>query len=79
MRLRQGNPDLTDLSDKNRPTKLAEKFSQTYDDEWSYALEELQKLFQQSGDRAEEKAISCLLEILMVYSSSTLYVLRLIQ
>ena len=76
MRLRQGNPDLTDLSDKNRPTKLAEKYSQTYDDEWSYALEELQKLFQQSGDRAEEKAISCLLEILMVYSSSTLNVLR---
>ena len=35
------NPDITDLSDKNRPTKLGEVFSELYDNEWANAFEEL--------------------------------------
>lgn len=39
--LTQGNPNITDLSDGNRPTKLGERFSQVYDDQWSEAFEAL--------------------------------------
>lgn len=37
------NPDLADLSDPYRPTRLAECFTQLYDDEWTLAYEELQR------------------------------------
>ncbi|XP_053400850.1 uncharacterized protein LOC123557240 [Mercenaria mercenaria] len=38
-----GNPDIADLSDPFRPTNLAEKFHQLYDDEWTPAFEFLDK------------------------------------
>ena len=57
-----------DLNDKNRPTKLSERYTLLYDDKWTNAFEELQEIFQQTSERADEKAISCLLEILMVNS-----------
>ncbi|XP_052794069.1 uncharacterized protein LOC128227498 isoform X2 [Mya arenaria] len=41
-KLSEGNPDITDLSDPYRPTILAQKFSQIYDDEWTAAFEDLQ-------------------------------------
>ncbi|KAH3833561.1 uncharacterized protein LOC127879079 isoform X2 [Dreissena polymorpha] len=34
------NPDITDLSDPNRPTKIAERWSELYDNEWTDAFEE---------------------------------------
>lgn len=37
------NPDLTDLSDPYRPTKLVELFKQVYDDDWSHAFEDLER------------------------------------
>jgi len=37
------NPNITDLSDKNRPTKLGEMFNELYDNEWSNAFEGLLK------------------------------------
>lgn len=40
-KLTSNNPDIADLSDDNRPTKLAEKFGQLYDDAWTDSLEEL--------------------------------------
>ncbi|XP_069131552.1 uncharacterized protein [Argopecten irradians] len=40
-KLVHGNPAITDLSDTNRPTKLSEKYSELYDNEWTDALEEL--------------------------------------
>lgn len=34
-----GNPNMADLSDKNRPTKIGEKFGLLFDEEWSEAFE----------------------------------------
>lgn len=59
-RLRKDNPNLTDLSDANRPTKLAEKHSELYDNEWTDAFEELQK----KCHLADREAVKCLLEIM---------------
>ncbi|XP_061170066.1 uncharacterized protein LOC133179296 [Saccostrea echinata] len=39
--LTEGNAAFTDLSDKNRPTKIGEKFGLIYDDEWSEVFDEL--------------------------------------
>ncbi|XP_062577369.1 uncharacterized protein LOC134239218 [Saccostrea cucullata] len=39
--LMYNNPSIADLSDKNRPTKLGERFGQLYDNEWSEAYETL--------------------------------------
>ena len=38
-----GNPHIADLSDQNRPTKLADKWSSIYTDEWVDAYDELNK------------------------------------
>lgn len=37
--LKYGNPEITDLSYENRPTKLGENFKQLYEDEWTDAFE----------------------------------------
>lgn len=39
--LMHNNPNIADLSDKNRPTKLGERFEQLFDNEWSEAHETL--------------------------------------
>ncbi|XP_062594697.1 uncharacterized protein LOC134256108 isoform X2 [Saccostrea cucullata] len=49
-RLKSNNPAIADLSDQNRPSKLAEKFSELYDNEWTDAAEELK----QAGEFPEE-------------------------
>ncbi|XP_060582835.1 putative leucine-rich repeat-containing protein DDB_G0290503 [Ruditapes philippinarum] len=58
-RLTDNNPNITDLSDRNRPTKIAEKCAELYDNEWTDAFDVLEKLF-----RTEEAAIEALLLIL---------------
>ena len=60
-RLTDNNPNITDLSDRNRPTKLAEKCAELYDNQWTDAFEVLQKYFQ-----TEETVIKALLHILQV-------------
>lgn len=40
-RLTEGNPQIADLSDPNRPTEVGKQFSELYDNEWSDAFEEL--------------------------------------
>ncbi|XP_053389589.1 uncharacterized protein LOC128552561, partial [Mercenaria mercenaria] len=40
--LTYNNPNIADLSDEKRPTKLAEEFSELYDNEWTDAFEDLQ-------------------------------------
>ena len=40
-RLRDNNPNLTDLSDPHRPSKIGEMFSELYDNEWTSAYDEL--------------------------------------
>ncbi|XP_052277956.1 uncharacterized protein LOC127876659 isoform X2 [Dreissena polymorpha] len=42
-KLVQDNPNISDLSDKNRPTKLGEMYSELYDNEWTDAIEGLQE------------------------------------
>ncbi|XP_060589659.1 uncharacterized protein LOC132744884 [Ruditapes philippinarum] len=39
--LTYNNPNIADLSDEKRPTKLAEEFSELYDNEWTDVFEEL--------------------------------------
>ncbi|KAL5012617.1 hypothetical protein ScPMuIL_011168 [Solemya velum] len=56
-KLSDNNPSIADLSDQNRATKLAEKFSELYDNEWTEAMEILEK----SND--EERAITILLTV----------------
>ena len=55
------NPDIADLSDDNRPTKIAERFSQLYDDQWTDAYDALMK----EGQR-ERNVICILLNIVHV-------------
>ncbi|WAQ99592.1 hypothetical protein MAR_023965, partial [Mya arenaria] len=37
------NPNIADLSDQNRPTKLAERYSELYDNQWTECYEGLTK------------------------------------
>nr|XP_022327472.1 uncharacterized protein LOC111126856 isoform X2 [Crassostrea virginica] len=61
-KLTSNNPAIADLSDENRPNKLAERFGQIYDNEWTDAFEELT---QQSLQVKEEVAIDFLLRTVM--------------
>ena len=62
------NPNITDLSDENRPTKLSEKFSELYDNEWTDAFEEAENEYQ-----TEEKGICYLFKTLLVRQYNTLF------
>lgn len=42
--LTAGNPNIADLSDKHRPTKIGEFYSELYDNEWSEAFEVIKPL-----------------------------------
>ncbi|XP_052811627.1 uncharacterized protein LOC128239165 isoform X2 [Mya arenaria] len=55
-----GDPNISELSDENRPTKLAENFSEIYDNEWTDAYEDAE-----NEGLDERKAIQKLLGILM--------------
>ena len=60
-KLKFNNPGITDLSDDNRPNKLAEKFSELYDNEWTEAFEKLE-----GGGKGEIYIIGRLLGLLQV-------------
>ncbi|XP_069130995.1 myb-like protein X isoform X2 [Argopecten irradians] len=62
-RLKEGNPNIADLSDKNRPTKLGECFASLYDDEWSEALEEIGEKDTDDDDEEDLKSIQKLLDV----------------
>jgi hypothetical protein len=62
-KLRDDNPSITDLSDVNRPTKLAEHYKELYDNEWTNAYEALQN---KSGIKSEEEIIKKLGKMLKV-------------
>jgi hypothetical protein len=63
-RLRDGNPNVADLNDQNRPTKVGEQFSELYDNQWTDAYGAINIFF---GDSlAESQIIQILLEILEV-------------
>ena len=60
--LADNNPNKADLGDVNRPTKLAEKFAELYDNKWTEAFEFITK----DIGLGEEKAIKELLQTLQV-------------
>lgn len=60
-KLSNNNPDLADLSDKNRPTRLAEMYQELYDNEWTNAYEVFENHF-----KDERKIIDILLQMLKV-------------
>lgn len=65
-RLKSNNPAIADLSDQNRPSKLAEKFSELYDNEWTDATEELKgvsKFKEKSEEEIEIIVIKLFYEI----------------
>ncbi|XP_053399151.1 trichohyalin-like isoform X5 [Mercenaria mercenaria] len=57
--LRDNNPNITDLSDQNRPTKIAERLSELYDNQWTDAFDALE------GSMSERQIIQTLLDTLM--------------
>ncbi|XP_060583074.1 uncharacterized protein LOC132739389 isoform X2 [Ruditapes philippinarum] len=59
VRLRDNNPNIADLNDQCRPTKLAEMFSELYDNEWTCAYATIEK------ELDETKTIRLLLNIMM--------------
>ena len=62
-KLQDSNSGITNLSDENRPTKLAEKFSELYDNEWTEAYEE-----QEEDWNNEKETIQYLYKMLLVSS-----------
>jgi len=65
-RLRDNNPNIADLSDPYRPTKLAEIFSELYDNQWTNAYTVLE------DNIASDNHITVfLLDIVMVLGSLT--------
>ena len=59
-KLRDGNPNIADLNDIYRPTKLAEMFSELYDNEWTDAYTALE------NEMDENDIVAYLLNIVMV-------------
>ena len=60
-KLNQNNTGITDLSDPNRATKIAEKYNNLYDNDWTDALEDLT-----DKNLDEETGVRFLLEIIKV-------------
>ncbi|XP_060604676.1 uncharacterized protein LOC132757415 isoform X2 [Ruditapes philippinarum] len=58
--MRHNNPDIADLSDHNRPTKIAERYTQFYDNEWTTAFE----ILSEKKKTEEKKITQLLLEII---------------
>ncbi|KAK3602320.1 hypothetical protein CHS0354_007113 [Potamilus streckersoni] len=56
-KMKSGNPDITDLSDPNRPSKLAEDFGELYCNEWTDALEYLQQKVTGGNSRLNAQTI----------------------
>jgi len=77
------NPNIVDLSDKNRPTKLAEVFGEIYDNEWTDAFEFFDgepKTSSKSGEETHD-SVDKLLNILKVIVSllRVMYTVHMIQ
>ncbi|XP_021356602.1 uncharacterized protein LOC110452420 [Mizuhopecten yessoensis] len=60
-KLTHNNPAITDLSDPNRPQKLAVKYGELYDNEWTDAIDKMNPKKVEKQDRA---CIEVLLEML---------------
>lgn len=63
-KLSDNNPDIADLSDENRPTKIGEKYQELYDNQWTDAFEVAENCFTNSDEKTR---ISVLRKLLMVW------------
>lgn len=63
--LKTGNPEISDLSDENRPTNLGQKFKQVYEDEWTDAFTFLTD-DRPAGKYKDEEGIALLYNLLEV-------------
>ncbi|XP_061188655.1 uncharacterized protein LOC133196815 [Saccostrea echinata] len=70
-KITEGNPSITDLSDPNRPIKLAERFGELYDGPWTDVLEEFTKGAKntQQGIKLEREVIDEMQTLLRDISS----------
>ncbi|XP_063413239.1 uncharacterized protein LOC134695757 isoform X2 [Mytilus trossulus] len=64
--LTDNNPNITDLNDSNRPTKLAEKLGKIYDDEWTDAMQDLENKKSKKKEKRHEKIVYHLYSIIKV-------------
>lgn len=53
--LRNNNSAITDLSDKNRPLKIAERYNQLYNDNWTDTFEYIQNQLDITDENTKEK------------------------
>ena len=56
-----GDPDIMELSDPNRPMKIAEKFTEMYDNDWADSMDALEDL-----KIPEKKCVEILLHFVTV-------------
>ena len=61
--LTDNNPNIANLSDPNRPSIIADKFSELYNNEWTEAYI---GLTDSGANRSEEETITLFLDILQV-------------
>jgi len=66
-KLTDNNPNIADLSDLNRPTKLAEQLSELYDNTWTDLFENLTE----QNELDDQKAVEAILELFKVHKSTS--------
>jgi len=66
-KLTDNNPNIADLSDLNRPTKLAEQLSELYDNTWTDLFENLTE----QNELDYQKAVEAILELFKVHKSTS--------
>lgn len=70
-KLRHNNANVADLSDPNRATKLAERLSELYDNEWTDVFDAVRKMTNPKDvdDRAIVKSLLDILRVSLYYIS----------
>lgn len=76
-RLRANNPGIADLSDPNRATKLAERLSELYDNEWTDCFEQIKKESEKKTTVSDKRIAEHLRNILEV-SQNVHYLAKLL-
>lgn len=64
--LTENDPNIKDLNDPNRPTRLAEKWCKIYDDEWTDALESLERKYYEKKHQKHDQFVYHLLSFVKV-------------
>ena len=58
MKMRDNNPGIADLSDPNRPEKLAEQFREIYDNAWTNLLDYITENTDTTDDIAVQQIVA---------------------